>query len=175
MPFSEMSKLAPASTRPPSPSEASSALALPQAPAFRPEDTATPSATSGCGRSTSHYDASTSPMCAFSWIVDYAHRLRRDPSSTPYAAFSAPLPLPRSSLKHVIGKGGRTLAKIEDLAQCMISVLDCGANMAHLHFLGDSSGLGRFLASALSHGHYSVLSTLARNGISPIGLGPLSP
>ena len=65
--------------------------------------------------------------------------------------------------------------KIEDLAQCFISVQDCGEQMAVVNFCGDSSGLGRFLVSALGHGHYSVLSTLQRNGVSPVTLGPLIP
>ena len=175
MPFFEMSKLAPASSRPESPSEASSHFAPPSPIGLSTEGTAKQTETSGCGRFMSHSHASTSPRCAFSWILDYARRLNRNPSSTPYADFSTTLQVPRPSLKHVIGKGGRTLAKIEDLAQCMISVFDCGEQMAVVNFCGDSSGLGRFLVSALGHGHFSVLSTLQRNGISPIELGPLLP
>ena len=127
-------------------------------------------------RATSHCHASTSPRCAFSWVLEYARHLHRDPSSSPYADhFFTTLQVPRPSLKHVIGKGGATLAKIEDLAQCFISVQDCGEQMAVVNFCGDSSGLGRFLVSALGHGHYSVLSTLQRNGICPVELGPLIP
>ena len=123
---------------------------------------------------TSHRHASTSPRCAFSWVLDYARHLHRDPSSSPYADFFfTTLQVPRPSLKHVIGKGGATLAKIEDLAQCFISVQDCGEQMAVVNFCGDSSGLGRFLVSALGHGHFSVLSTLQRNGVSPVALGSL--
>ena len=58
--------------------------------------------------------------------------------------FFTTLQVPRPSLKHVIGKGGATLAKIEDLAQCFISVQECGERMAMVNFCGDSSGLGRF-------------------------------
>ena len=127
-------------------------------------------------RATSHRHASTSPRCAFSWVLEYARHLHRDPSSSPYANyFFTTLQVPRPSLKHVIGKGGATLAQIEDLAQCFISVQDCGEQMAVVSFCGDSSGLGRFLVSALGHGHYSVLSTLQRNGVSPVELGPLIP
>ena len=127
-------------------------------------------------RATSHRHASTSPRCAFSWVLDYARRLHRDPSSSPYSDFFfTTLQVPRSTLKHVIGKGGATLVKIEDLAQCFISVHDCGERMAMVNFCGDSSGLGRFLVSALGHGHFSVLSTLQRNGVSPVELGPLIP
>ena len=132
------------------------------------------SADSHFSRATSHCHASTSPRCAFSWVLDYARHLHRDPSSSPYADFFfATLQVPRPSLKHVIGKGGATLAKIEDLAQCFISVQDCGEQMAVVNFCGDSSGLGRFLVSALGHGHFSVLSTLQRNGVSPVALGSL--
>ena len=127
-------------------------------------------------RATSHCHASTSPRCAFSWVLDYARRLHRDPSSSPYAdLFFTTIQVPRPSLKHVIGKGGGTLAKIEDLAQCFISIHDCGEQVAVVNFCGDHSGLGRFLVSALGHGHFSVLSTLSRNGISPVELGPLLP
>ena len=127
-------------------------------------------------RATSHCHASTSPRCAFSWVLDYARRLHRDPSSSPYADFFfTTIQVPRPFLKHVIGKGGGTLAKIEDLAQCLISIQDCGEQLAIVNFCGDSSGLGRFLVSALVHGHYSVLSTLQRNGVSPVELGPLIP
>ena len=127
-------------------------------------------------RATSHRHASTSPRCAFTWVLDYARHLHRDPSSSPYADhFFTTLQVPRPSLKHVIGKGGATLARIEDLAQSFISVHDCGERMAMVNFCGDYSGLGRFLVSALGHGHFSVLSTLQRNGISPIELGRLIP
>ena len=126
-------------------------------------------------RATSHCHASTSPRCAFSWVLDYARLLNRDPSSSPYIDFFTTVQVPRHSLKHVIGKGGATLARIEDLAQCLITVHDCGEHMAAVNFCGDCSGLGRFLVSALGHGHFSVLSTLQRNGISPVELGPLIP
>ena len=126
-------------------------------------------------RATSHCHASTSPRCAFSWVLDYARLLSRDPSSSPSADFFTTLQVPRPSLKHVIGKGGATLARIENFAQCLISIQDCGEQLAMVNFCGDSSGLGRFLVSALVHGHYSVLSTLQRNGVSPAELGPLIP
>ena len=83
--------------------------------------------------------------------------------------------MPRPSLKHVTGKGGATLSRIEDLAQYIISIQDCGEHMAMVNFCGDYSGLGRFLVSTLVHGHYSVLSTMQRNGVSPVELGPLIP
>ena len=89
--------------------------------------------------------------------------------------FFTTLQVPRLSLKHVIGKGGGTLARIEDLAQCLISVHGCGERMAMVNFCGGYSGLGRFLVSALVHGHFSALSTLQRNGISLVELGPLIP
>ena len=127
-------------------------------------------------RATSHCHASTSPRCAFSWVLEYARLLHRDPSSSPYADFFfTTLQVPRPSLKHIIGKGGATLARIEDLAHCLISIRDCGEQMAMVTFCGDSSGLGRFLVSALGHGHYSVLSTFQRNGVSSVELGPLIP
>ena len=81
----------------------------------------------------------------------------------------------RPSLKHVIGKGGATLARLEDLAQCLISIQDCGEHVAMVNFCGDRSGLGRFLVSALVHGHFSVLSTVQRNGVSPVELGSSIP
>ena len=171
----EMSKPAPDSSRPQSPSKASSRFVAPSSIDEHAEVAAKPTETSACGRSTSHFHASTSPRCAFAWILDYARRLHRDPSSTPYADFFTTLQVPRPSLKHVIGKGVRTLAKIEDLAQCMITIFDCGEQMAVVNFCGDSTGLGRFLVSALGHGHFSVLSNLERNGISPVELGPLLP
>ena len=126
-------------------------------------------------RATSHCHASTSPRCAFSWVLDYARCLHRDPSSSPSDDFFTLIQVPRPSLKHIIGKGGATLARIEDLAHCLISIRDCGEQMAMVNFCGDSSGLGRFLVSALGHGHYSVLSTFQRNGVSSIELGPLLP
>ena len=83
--------------------------------------------------------------------------------------------VPHPSLKHVIGKDGGTLMRIEDLAQCLISVHDCKEQMVVANFCGDYCGLGRFLVSALGHGHFSVLSTLQRNGVSPLELGHLLP
>ena len=75
----------------------------------------------------------------------------------------------------MIGKGGATLARIENLAQCLISIQDCGEQVAMVNFCGDSSGLGRLLVSAMVHGNFSMLSTLQRNGVSLVELGPLIP
>ena len=43
--------------------------------------------------------------------------------------------VPRPSLKHIIEKGGGTLARIEDLAQCLISIHYCGEQIAMVQFL----------------------------------------
>ena len=103
---------------------------------------------------TSHRHASTSPRCVFSWSLDYARHLNRDPSYSPYADFFTTIEVPRPSLKHLIGKGGATLARIKDLPQCLISVFDCGEQMTVVNFCGDYCGLGRLVVSALCHGHF---------------------
>ena len=171
-----MSKLVTADLRPTSPSEASSRLILPSSFEVPPEVGAQTADTSACGRSMSHYDASTSPMCTFSWISDYTRRLLHAPTHVAFSAFDATLDVPRCMVKHVIGRGGRILHAIEDLAHCLVLVSDHDKeDRAVVRFFGDSSGLARFIVDALCQGHHSVLSTLYRNGISSVVLGPLSP
>ena len=75
----------------------------------------------------------------------------------------------------MIGKGGGTLARLEGLAQWLITIHDCEEQMVVVNFCGDYIGLGRFLVSALGHGHSPMLSILQRNGVSPVELGPLIP
>ena len=69
----------------------------------------------------SHRHASSSPRCTFGWLL-HLHELLEGKGlrSSPQS-----LKVSRSSLRHIVGKGGRMLHRIEDYTGSFISVTDC--------------------------------------------------
>ena len=74
--------------------------------------------------------------------------------------------IPTSQVKHVLGRGGRVLSRIEDLTGCFISVADSGGLTTIVSVMGGDVTLACFIVHALSAGFYSVFETLHRNGVS---------
>ena len=116
-----------------------------------------PNATSS--RACSHDETSTSPRCAFAWIAKCG--LSRTCQASQHS-----IPVPRSQIKHVLGRHGRVLSQIEDLTGCLVSVEDTTGEDAVVRLMGGDAVLGCFLIHALSAGFYNVFATLQRNGIS---------
>ena len=110
-------------------------------------------------RAHSHDEASTSPRCAFAWIAKCGR-------SRTCQASQHSIPVPRSQIKHVLGRRGRVLSRIEDLTGCLVSVEDTTGEDAIVRLMGGDAVLGCFLIHALSAGFYNVFTTLQRNGIS---------
>ena len=118
-------------------------------------------------RTQSHRFTSTSPRCAFAWIAKCG-LLRSKPAQRPCSPFLHSIRIPRSEVKHVLGRGGRVLSRIEDLSGCLISVVDSSGGESTVNLMGGDATLGCFLVHALSSGFFSVFETLARNGISRV-------
>ena len=118
-------------------------------------------------RSQSHRFTSTSPRCAFAWIAKCG-LLRSKPARSSCSPFLHSIRIPRSEVKHVLGRGGRILSRIEDLSGCLVSVVDSSGGESQVNLMGGDATLGCFLVHALSSGFFSVFETLARNGISRV-------
>ena len=73
---------------------------------------------------TSHPHASSSPRYAFSWL----HYLPAFVESKDLPTTPLTLKVSRRSLKHVVGKGGHMMARIEDHWGFFILISDCEAN-----------------------------------------------
>ena len=118
-------------------------------------------------RTQSHGFASTSPRCAFAWIAQCG-LLRSKPARSSCSPFLHSIRIPRSAVKHVLGRGGRVLSRIEDLSGCLVSVVDSSGGDSLVSLMGGDATLGCFLVHALSSGFFSVFETLHRNGISRV-------
>ena len=100
-----------------------------------------------------------SPSVAF--YVQSLHRVHAHP-------FLHSIRIPRSEVKHILGRGGRVLSRIEDLSGCLISVVDSSGRESKVNLMGGDATLGCFLVHALSSGFFSVFETLERNGITRV-------
>ena len=118
-------------------------------------------------RTQSHGFASTSPRCVFAWIAKCG-LLRSKPARSPCSPFLHSIRIPRSEVKHVLGRGGRVLSRIEDLSGCLVSVVDSSGGESTVNLMGGDATLGCFLVHALSSGFFFVFETLERNGISRV-------
>ena len=69
------------------------------------------------------------------------------------------------SLKHIIGRGGRTLHKLESFVGVFASVVDTGTG-PEICFVGSPRAclLAEFIVERIVGGHYSIMESLARNG-----------
>ena len=69
------------------------------------------------------------------------------------------------SLKHIIGRGGRTLHKLESFVVVFASVFDTEIG-PEICFVGCPRAclLAEFIVEMIVGGHYSIMESLARNG-----------
>lgn len=109
----------------------------------------------------SNRHASSSPRCTFGWLL-HLHELLEGKGLR-----SAPqsLKVSRSSLRHIVGKGGRMLRRIEDYTGSFISVSDCDEQQGTVRVWGGQGSLARVVILAISFGFTSALDTISRNGI----------
>ena len=118
-------------------------------------------------RASSHRHASSSPRCAFAWLND----LPTIAKGQGLYSTSLTLFVSRSSLKHIVGKGGRMLARLEDYTGSLISILDSPSGSGTVQIWGGESEFARVLILAISFGFHSVLDTVSRNGITSLPVG----
>ena len=69
------------------------------------------------------------------------------------------------SLKHIIGRGGRTLHKLESFVGVFASVVDTKTG-PEICFVGCPRAClpAEFIVEMIVDGHYSIMESLARNG-----------
>ena len=112
----------------------------------------------------SHRHASSSPRCAFGWLLQLHELLEgKGLRSAPQS-----LKVSRSSLRHIVGKGGRMLRRIEDYTGSFISVTDCDEQQGTVRVWGGQGSLARVVILAISFGFTSALDTISRNGITSL-------
>ena len=70
------------------------------------------------------------------------------------------------SSKHIIGRGGRTLHKLESFVGVFASVVDTMTG-PEICFVGSPRAclLAEFIVEMIEGGHYSIMKSLARNGL----------
>ena len=119
----------------------------------------------------SHTMASTSPRCGFLWLhkeLDErlaAWSLEEGEDLIEHDYIDRSMFVSPSSLKHVIGRGGRTLHKLESFVGVFASVVDTKTG-PEICFVGCPRAclLAEFIVEMIVGGHYSIMESLARNG-----------
>ena len=122
-------------------------------------------------RARSHTMGSTSPRCGFLWLhKELEERLRawssEEGGDIDEKNFSCRFMIVSSlDVKHVIGRGGRTLHKLESFAGVFISVTDT-RNGPDICLIGRPRAclLAEFIVEMIVLGHYSIMESLAGNG-----------
>ena len=130
-------------------------------------------------RMASHYKASTSLRCGFKWLED---KLKEDKELwmindqneaneeidefSDYAWHYRYHPVPRSRLRHVIGRGGRMLHKLESFLGVFAFVRERVDDDPRIVLVGQRHAviLGEFIVTMIAMGHYTIMESLARAG-----------
>ena len=122
-------------------------------------------------RARSHTMASTSPRCGFLWLHKEleerlaAWSLEEGEDLDEHDYRDRFIFVSRMSLKHVVGRGGRTLHKLESFVGVFASVVDTKTG-PEICFVGPPRAclLAEFVVERIVGGHYSIMESLARNG-----------
>ena len=123
-------------------------------------------------RAQSHTMASTSPRCGFLWLQKEldeqlaAWSLEEGEDLADHTYIDRSISVSPGSLKHVIGRGGRTLHKLESFVGVFASVVDTETG-PEVCFVGRPQAclLAEFIVEMIVGGHYSIMESLARNGL----------
>ena len=119
----------------------------------------------------SHTIASTSPRCGFLWLhkeLDArleAWSLEEGEDLDDHHWQDKYMSVSSSDLKHIIGRAGRTLRKLESFVGVFVSVVDTKTG-PEICFVGCPQAclLAEFIVEMIVGGHYSIMESLARNG-----------
>ena len=122
-------------------------------------------------RAHSHTTASTSPRCGFLWLQKELDErlatwsLEEGEDLDEHDYIDRFINVSPMSLKHVIGRGGRTLHKLESFVGVFASVVDTRTG-SEICFIGPPRAclLAEFIVERIVGGHYSIMESLARNG-----------
>ena len=131
--------------------------------------------TSGQGdnseRARSHTMASTSPRCGFAWLhteleeqlAAWSSKEGEDLDGNNFCFRF--MTISSLNVKRIIGRGGRTLHKLESFTGVFVSIVDA-RDGSKLCFVGRPWAclLAEFIVKMIMFGHYSIMESLARNG-----------
>ena len=130
-------------------------------------------------RMASHHKATTSPRCGFKWLEDKLKEdkerwMMDDQNETneqidefnDYVWHYRYHKVPRSHLRHIIGRGGRMLQKLENFLGVFAFVREKADNRPEIVLVGQRHTvvLGEFIINMLVMGHYTIMDSLARAG-----------
>ena len=121
-------------------------------------------------RRSSHARAGPSPHCSLShtWLFEVETKVLYPPEEEPYwdaeGIEAARCSIPRDDAKHVIGKGGRTLQRLQALSGTLIGVVDRSEQTSIVHIYGRREGqnIVRHFLACLQEEFYGVLGALER-------------
>lgn len=122
------------------------------------------------GRLASHKQAGPSPRCAWGWVEQQLERKKAlylgCIGQTEALFVTWRVTLQRSTVCHVVGRGGRTLQRIEDFCGAFLALRDIGEEQSELLLWGSPEGvaLADFVVLALDKGMHSILRSLGRLG-----------
>ena len=119
----------------------------------------------------SHTMATTSPRCGFLWLHKEleeqlaAWSLEEGEDLNDHHYLDRSMSVSPLSLKHIIGRGGRTLHKLESFVGVFASVVDTEMG-PEICFVGSPRAclLAEFIVEMIVGGHYSIMESLAMNG-----------
>ena len=114
--------------------------------------------------------AGPSPRCGLShtWLFEVESKVIAPPEEEPYwcaeGIDAARCIIPRVDAKHVIGKGGRTLQRLQALSGTLIGVVDWSEDTSIVQIYGHREGhnIVRHFLSCLQEDFYGVLGALER-------------
>ena len=121
-------------------------------------------------RRSSHVQAGPSPQCnsAHGWLLEVDCKKITDPEEGPFwyaegieIAFCT---IPGGDAKHVIGKDGCTLQRLQALLGTLIGVVDqpSGNSLVQIYGRREGQNIVRHFLSCLQEGFYGVLGALER-------------
>ena len=122
------------------------------------------------GRLASHQQAGPSPRCTWGWwekMLEETQALILEGVEDPEAlTVSWSVELSRSAVRHVVGRRGRTLQRIEDHCGVFVALQDRGEEQSEVLLWGSLEGvaLATVVVTALERGLYSILDSLGRLG-----------
>ena len=118
----------------------------------------------------SHFLASSSLHCDFSWLEGEIHsrmahvvqRHGKTPNATSMVEHCCEIPKP--FVKHVLGRGGRTFRRLEDFCGVFAFLGDTYESSAEVYLWGPprACAIADFIISALSCGNFSIMDVLDR-------------
>ena len=121
-------------------------------------------------RLASHKQAGPSPRCAWGWLEKQLEKMKAiilEDTEDPEALTVAwSVEVSRPAVRHIVGRRGKTLQRIEDLCGVFVALQDMGEEHSEVLLWGSAEGvaLAEFVVHALGKGMHSILDSFCRLG-----------